>query len=124
MWRRLGWAWPRSPTKRPEEEEAAAAEAAEEADSLRRMYDAILTKLCSCQAQGAAVATLPPDFASGPPAGVARGPSVHTTLGDLATPAEVRAQTTGLLFAGLNSAKELSAILSLLAANPDLQAEA
>ena len=35
-----------------------------------------------------------------------------------------RAQTTGLLFAGLNSAKELSAILSLLAANPDLQAEA
>ena len=121
--------WSRSPAKHisrgtqsPEETAAAEeeeAEAAEEADSLRRMYDAILNKICTCQAEFAAAATLPPDFASAPVI-----PSVHTALGPLATPSEVRAQTAGLLFAGLNSAKELNSILTLLAANPGLQADA
>lgn len=34
---------------------------------------------------------------------------------------EARAQTAGLLFAGLNSAKELHSMLTLLARHPSLQ---
>ena len=38
--------------------------------------------------------------------------------------AEARAQAAGLLFAGLNSAKELHGLLVLLARYPEMQAEA
>ena len=53
-------------------------------------------------------------------------PSVHSALADagITDPEVVRAQTAGLLFAGLNSAKELSYAATLLANHPQLQADA
>ena len=86
-----------------------------EVDRLHRAYDVLLDKLCAKQADAFTVA----DNTSHPT-------SVYAALNacGLATDDEVRNQTAGLLFAGLNSAKELHFMLSLLAKHPKLQEEA
>jgi cytochrome P450 len=130
---------------------AAAAAAAAEApppDKLHRMYTTILDRLCDQQAdaegarseltaahaavaaeEGSALARAPAAAAAetATAAPVAPVEPLPTVLGALTRAGvasdrpSVRAQTAGLLFAGLNSAKELSALLSLLAANPAIQ---
>ena len=86
-----------------------------EVDRLHRAYDVLLDKLCAKQADAFTVAE-----------NTSHPTSVYAALNacGLATDDEVRNQTAGLLFAGLNSAKELHFMLSLLAKHPKLQEEA
>lgn len=85
-------------------------------ERLRRMYDAILGRLCTAQTQAACAAGAADLLPS----------SIFTALrsgGVAPSDAELRAQTAGLLFAGLNSAKELKSMLAMLAQHQPLQAE-
>ena len=99
------------------------------ADRLYGMYDSMLRRLVAGQAAVEAART--GDTPSGSDTNVelamATLPTVLGVLrgcnseGGLDEGEEARRQTAGLLFAGLNSAKELHALLHMLARYPDIQ---
>ena len=89
-------------------------------DRLQRAYDAILDRLCSAQAEAEAARAAE----GGDDSSLLDSASVLEALGCGASMSEVRAQSAGLLFAGLNSAKELHSMLSMLAKHEGLQADA
>ena len=94
-------------------------------ERLRRTYGCILDRLCAAMHTELSEGHTAQE--TGPETGPAASVLAALSAGDVgyATPpsATVRAQVAGLLFAGLNSAKELHAMLAMLARYPPLQAE-